>query len=61
VNLSLRGAVKGSQPAWGEYLRLKCPNWAAKFLVDAVLRLEDAGSVDRHRREIAANAEVTGL
>jgi hypothetical protein len=29
---ALRGAVKGSQPVWGEYLPFKCPNWAAKFL-----------------------------
>jgi hypothetical protein len=36
---ALRGAVKGSQPVWGEYLP-KCPNWAAKFLVDALLGLD---------------------
>jgi hypothetical protein len=34
---ALRGAVQGAQAVWGEYLRFKCPNWAAKFLVDALL------------------------
>ncbi len=33
----LRGGVPGSDPIWGEYLHLACPNWAAKFLVDALL------------------------
>ena len=32
-----RGAVAGSAPIWGGYLRLAYPNWAAKFYVDALL------------------------
>jgi hypothetical protein len=41
----LRGAVAGSWPVWGEYCRFQYPNWAAKFLADALmamLRLEHA-------------------
>jgi folate-dependent phosphoribosylglycinamide formyltransferase PurN len=37
----LRGAIPGSYPIWGEYLRLACPNWAAKFYVDALLAKRD--------------------
>ena len=32
-----RGAVAGSAPVWGRYAPLSYPNWAAKFLVDALL------------------------
>ena len=38
------GGVPGSDPLWGRYTRLGFPNWAAKFLVDALLeeqRLRD--------------------
>jgi hypothetical protein len=34
----LRGAVAGSDPLWGGYLPLRYPNWAAKYLCDALLR-----------------------
>jgi hypothetical protein len=34
---TMRGAVKGSFPVDGEYCRFEYPNWAAKFLVDALL------------------------
>ncbi len=34
---SLRGAVKGSHPIYGNYLTFVYPNWAAKFFVDALL------------------------
>jgi len=34
----LRGAVAGSNPPWGGYLPLRYPNWAAKYLCDALLR-----------------------
>jgi hypothetical protein len=34
---SIRGAVKGSFPVDGDYCRLEYPNWAAKFLVDALV------------------------
>ena len=31
------GAVPGSWPPWGSYMRMKAPNWAAKFALDALL------------------------
>lgn len=30
------GALPGSWPIWGSYLRLAYPNWAAKFFIDAM-------------------------
>lgn len=45
-NLNIRGGVKGSQPIYGDllanegYCRMAYPNWAAKFLVDALLEAE---------------------
>lgn len=33
------GAVPGSAPLWGDYQRFKFPNWAAKFYLDAYLKL----------------------
>ena len=35
-NADVRGAVPGSYPLWGYYLRLAFPNWAAKFFADAL-------------------------
>lgn len=32
-----RGAVKGSFPIWGDYCSYEYPNWAAKFLIDALM------------------------
>lgn len=32
---NLNGAIPGSVPFWGEYMRFKYPNWAAKFFLDA--------------------------
>ena len=42
----VRGAIAGSYPLWGAYSRFEYPNWAAKFLVDAIELLEatDAAS-----------------
>ena len=37
----VRGGLKGSDPVWQRYMYLRYPNWAAKFLVDALL-LADA-------------------
>jgi hypothetical protein len=34
-----RGAIAGSAPIWGGYLRFAYPNWAAKFYMDALLIL----------------------
>ncbi|MBV8601097.1 MAG: hypothetical protein JO359_05965 [Candidatus Eremiobacteraeota bacterium] len=41
----LRGAVAGSAPIWGRYMRGRYPNWAAKYLCDAIVALleEPAG------------------
>jgi hypothetical protein len=33
------GAIPGSAPIWGGYLPFRYPNWAAKFFLDAMLRL----------------------
>jgi hypothetical protein len=33
----LRGALFGSDPAWGRYMRLTLPNWGVKFFIDALL------------------------
>lgn len=32
-----RGALPGSIPHWGPYMRLKYPNWGAKFLADVLM------------------------
>jgi hypothetical protein len=32
-----KGALPGSWPIWGPYLRGRYPNWAVKFLLDAIL------------------------
>jgi hypothetical protein len=37
---NVRGALPGSYPIWGKYERFSCPNWAAKFFIDALL-IED--------------------
>jgi hypothetical protein len=34
--LQTRGAVKGSFPISGSYGRFQYPNWACKFLIDAI-------------------------
>ena len=33
----VRGAIAGSAPIWGGYARFEFPNWAAKFLADALM------------------------
>lgn len=38
---SIKGAVAGSKPLWGKYMRYRYPNWAAKFHADALLELSD--------------------
>ena len=50
--LDTRGAVKGSFPIDGNYGRYEYPNWAAKFLIDALV-LEQ-----RIRRDAAMGAEA---
>jgi hypothetical protein len=40
--LEIRGALAGSFPVWGRYAPLQYPNWATKFLADALMLHEDA-------------------
>ncbi len=51
-NAEIAGAVAGSWPVYGSYERLKYPNWAAKFLVDALLMLRRAENGDRSRYHV---------
>lgn len=44
-----RGAVPGSDPIWGPYMRFRYPNWAAKYHCDALTQL-----MARLRRELSA-------
>jgi hypothetical protein len=37
IHPGIRGAVAGSYPIWGGYIRFGYPNWAAKFLADALM------------------------
>jgi hypothetical protein len=37
----IRGALAGSFPIWGRYAPLQYPNWATKFLADALMLYED--------------------
>jgi hypothetical protein len=39
---AIHGALAGSFPVWGRYAPLQYPNWAAKFLADALMMREDA-------------------
>lgn len=43
-DLGVRGAVAESFPIWGGYAPLSYPNWATKFLVDALLLRQGAES-----------------
>ncbi len=36
----MHGAVTGSFPLWGRYEKFACPNWAQKYLADALLCTE---------------------
>ena len=40
-NSAVHGAIAGSSPLFGPYLRLRYPNWAAKFFVDAATDVHD--------------------
>jgi hypothetical protein len=37
----VQGAVAGSWPVWGHYLRWRFPNWAVKFFLDALMLAEE--------------------
>lgn len=39
----VRGGLRGSDPVWGRYMYLRYPNWATKFLADALLLAERLG------------------
>jgi folate-dependent phosphoribosylglycinamide formyltransferase PurN len=34
----IQGGIPGSDPVWGDYIRLAVPNWSAKFFIDALLK-----------------------
>jgi folate-dependent phosphoribosylglycinamide formyltransferase PurN len=38
----IRGGIPGSAPAWGNYLYMALPNWAAKYFIDAMFAKERA-------------------
>jgi hypothetical protein len=42
----MNGAMPGSSPFWGQYMRFRYPNWAAKFFLDALLKLEQTGAIE---------------
>lgn len=42
----IRGGVKGSHPIWAEYGSFEYLNWAAKFLVDALLLEHRLGRIE---------------
>jgi hypothetical protein len=42
----VRGGLKGSHPIWGRYMFGTYPNWAAKFLMDALLMEEATAAGD---------------
>lgn len=46
----LNGALAGSKPLWGPYMRLRYPNWAAKFFADALMLLGEALRADATAR-----------
>jgi hypothetical protein len=39
---NVHGAIAGSAPAFGRYMALRYPNWAAKFFFDAVAAARDS-------------------
>lgn len=39
------GALPGSVPASGRYMRFALPNWGVKFFLDALLEAEDASNL----------------
>ena len=55
-----RGAVKGSFPVSGDYLRFQYPNWACKFLIDAI-RLEKTVSEEKLEVAIPFSAQAACL
>ena len=56
----VRGGLPGSYPIFGRYLYLRYPNWAAKFLADALLALEGLEREATDRRAPPAEDGRTG-
>ena len=48
----LRGALPGSVPFWGRYLRLAFPNWNLKFFADALLKWQALGLDSQCQQEV---------
>lgn len=44
----IRGGVMGSKPVWGAYMTYRLPNWAAKFMLDALF--EEQNAMESFRR-----------
>ena len=38
--VNLTGALMGSIPIWGRYMRFSFPNWAVKYFIDGLISLE---------------------
>ncbi len=47
-NIGLLGAIPGSKPFWGRYMRFRYPNWAVKYFCDAILCLIESYSILRN-------------
>ena len=55
-----RGAVKGSFPVSGGYVRFQYPNWACKFFIDAMSMEKDLREQES-QSTLSAQAAVAGL
>jgi hypothetical protein len=55
-----RGAVKGSFPVSGGYLRFQYPNWACKFFIDAI-SLEETPCVQESQPTTSLQAVAAGV
>lgn len=49
---AVRGAIPGSYPIFGPYMYLRYPNWAAKFLADALCRLQKTAADPISQRSV---------
>ncbi|MFN7116609.1 MAG: hypothetical protein ACK4TA_07390 [Saprospiraceae bacterium] len=54
----LYGAIPGSAPIWGAYLPFRFPNWAAKFYLDAYLKLMQLGDHKKGRHEDRTDPKI---
>jgi hypothetical protein len=59
---SLRGAVPGSHPLWGRYMRGRYPSWCVKYLCDAIVALgardQEAVWGEKLATNRAANSQI---